>query len=244
MDTQLLRHIDKTSVNVFAKDVTKRLIRRTLGLDVSLTRSRRYHVRPYSHNVKHTMRFMHFQHLLTRLQDVEGPIVECGVGPGLSLLDFALIGKAIEKPRHLFGYDTFDGLPDPTPTDGPQNKRRGGFFCYSMPHVRDQLTLSGLDEQFIDANITFVPGNFATTLPAYDKGPIALLHIDVDLYESYRTVLENLYDHMSPGGIIAFDEYERPHWPGATQAISEFFHAKPENIRHAEWVDRYYVVKE
>ena len=239
----MLRHIDKTSASVFMKDATKRLLRRTLGLDVSLTRSRRYHVRPYSHNVKHVARFMHFQHLLTCLRDVDGVIVECGVGPGLSLFDFAMIGKAINKPRRLFGYDTFDGLPDPTPTDGPQNARSGGFFCYSIPHVRDQLALAGLDEQFIHTSIAFVPGDFATTLPAYDKGPIALLHIDVDLYESYRTVLENLYDHVAPSGIIAFDEYRLPQWPGATQAIDEFFHPKPENIQRSELANRYYVVK-
>ena len=239
----MLRHIDKTNLGVFAKDATKRLLRRTLGLDVSLTRSRRYHLRPFNHNVKHVARFMHFQDLLTRLQDVEGAIVECGVGPGLSLFDFVMIGNAIGKRRRVFGYDTFDGLPDPTLADGAQNTRSGGSFCYSMPHVRDQLLLAGLDEQLIDTSIAFVPGDFAATLPSYDNGPIALLHIDVDLYESYRTVLQTLYDHVVPGGIIAFDEYRQPQWPGATRAIDEFFDRQPEDIQRSELADRYYAVK-
>ena len=239
----MLRHIDKTSPGVFVKDATKRLLRRTLGLDVSLARSRRYHLRPFAHNVKHVARFMHFQDLLRRLRDVEGVIVECGVGGGLALFDFMMIGQATGKHRRLFGYDTFDGLPDPTAADGVQNTRAGGLFSYSMPHVRDKLLLAGLDEQLIDESITFVLGNFATTLPCYDHGPIALLHIDVDLYESYKTALRSLYDHVVPGGLIAFDEYRNPQWPGATKAIDEFLEHKPESVQRTALADRYYVVK-
>ena len=238
------RQIDKTNAQVFIKDATKRFLRRFLGLDVRLALSRRYYLHPYNHNIKHVTRFMHFQHLLSALRDVEGLIVECGVGPGLSLFDFSMISKAIGKPRHMLGYDSFEGLPDPTRTDGSWNARSGGFFSYSMQHVRDQLLLAGLDERCIDTSITLVPGTFDTTLPRYDKGPIALLHIDVDLYESYRTVLQNLYRHVVPNGIIAFDEYRQRQWPGATAAIDEFFADKPEKPQRSEVADRYYAVKQ
>ena len=240
----MFRQIDKTNAQVFVKDATKRVLRRFLGLDVRLALSRKYYLHPYNHNTKHVTRFMHFQHLLNALREVEGKVVECGVGPGLSLFDFAMISNAIGKPRHMLGYDSFEGLPDPVPTDGPWNARSGGFFSYSMQHVRDQLVLAGLDEHFIDTNITLVPGAFETTLPHYDKGPIALLHIDVDLYESYRTVLANLYDHVAPHGIIAFDEYRLTQWPGATAAIDEFFSDKPEKPVRSDVAARYYVVKQ
>ena len=243
-DPVLFRQIDKSSVGVFVKDAAKRLLRRFLGLDVRLARSRKYYLHEYSHNAKHVTRFMHFQHLLSSLQDVEGNIVECGVGPGLSLFDFAMISRAIGKPRHMFGYDSFDGLPDPTTADGSQNARSAGLFSFSIEHVRDQLRLAGLDEHFIDSNITLVRGDLAATLPSYDEGTIALLHIDVDLYESYRTTLENLYDHVAPRGIIAFDEYRQRQWPGATAAIDDFFADKPEKPQRSQFAARYFAVKQ
>jgi len=240
----LFREFDKTNTEVFAKDATKRFLRRFLGLDVRLARSRKYHLHTYTHNAKHVTRFMHFQHLLKALHDVEGHIVECGVGPGLSLFDFAMVSQAIGKGRHMYGFDSFEGLPDPTPSDGPWNVRSGGLFSYSVRHVQDELRLAGLKEEFIGAHITLIPGPFSATLPRYDKGPIALLHIDVDLYDSYRTVLENLYDYVVPHGIIAFDEYRQEPWPGATAAIDEFFSDKAEKPQRSELADRYYIVKQ
>ena len=240
----MFRQLDKTSTEVFVKDATKRFLRRFLGLDVRLARSRKYPLYSYNHNAKHVTRFMHFQHLLNDLRDVPGSIVECGVGPGLSLFDFAMISQAIGKPRHMYGYDSFSGLPDPTPTDGSWNARAGGFFSYSMRHVRDQLRLAGLDDEFIESHITLIPGAFSQTLPDYDNGPIALLHIDVDLYDSYRTVLENLYAQVVPRGVIAFDEYRQEQWPGATAAVDQFFADKPEKPRRSHLADRYYTVKQ
>ena len=240
----MLRQIDKTNAEIFIKDATKRFLPRFLGLDVRLARSRKYYLHSSNHNTKHVTRFMHFQHLLKTLHDVEGNIVECGVGPGLSLFDFSMISNAIGKPRRMIGYDTFEGLPDPAPADGPWNSRSGGFFCYSIQHVRDELMQAGLDEHFIDTHVAFVPGEFGDTLPDYDQGPIALLHIDVDIYASYRTVLENLYDHVVPRGIIAFDEYRQSQWPGATAAIDEFFEGKPEQLQRSDLADRYYTVKQ
>lgn len=240
----LFRQFDKTSPGVFVKDATKRLLRRFLGLDVRLARSREYPLYSYNHNAKHVTRFMHFQHLLNDLHDIHGSIVECGVGPGLSLFDFAMISQAIGKPRRMYGYDSFAGLPDPTAMDGSWNVRAGGLFGYSMRHVRDQLRVAGLDDEFVESHITLIPGAFSETLPHYDKGPIALLHIDVDLYESYRTVLENLYGQVVPGGVIAFDEYRQKQWPGATAAVDEFFADKPEKPRRSSLADRYYAVKQ
>ena len=238
----MFRYIDKTSPANFAKDATKKLARWALGLDVSRARSRKYDLHTYAHNVKHVTRFMHFQDLLNQLTDVHGCIVECGVGPGLSLFDFAAISTAMGQPRRIYGYDTFEGLPDPTDVDGSWNTRSGGFWNYSMAHVHEELRLAGLDEDFIRSNVALTPGEFKQTLPSYDHGPIALLHIDVDIYESYRTVLECLYDHVQ-GGIIAFDEYRQEGWPGATKAIDEFFLDKPEELVRSHLADRYYVKK-
>jgi hypothetical protein len=54
------------------------------------------------------------------------------------------------------------------------------------------------------------------------------VHLDCDIYESYKTCLDSLYDQVVPGGVILFDEYACPVWPGATRAVDEFFSDKPE----------------
>jgi hypothetical protein len=47
-----------------------------------------------------------------------------------------------------------------------------------------------------------------------------LLHIDGDWYDSVKSCLDNLYDKVTPGGIIQFDDYG--YWRGARKAIDEF----------------------
>ena len=187
---------------------------------------------------------MHFQNLVQQIMPVEGSIVECGVGPGRSLFDFTVISRAADRPRRIYGFDTFEGLPDPTSEDGRWNARIGGIWSYSREHVRQELMLAGLDEETVSNGITLVPGEFSQTLPSYDGGTIALLHIDVDIYESYKTALEHLYDHVARGGIIAFDEYRSEHWPGATKAVDEFFDGKSETIIKSPLTDLYYTIKE
>lgn len=140
----MFRYIDKSTPASFAKDLTKKFARRVLGLSVRLARSRKYDLHTYEHKLKSVTRFMHFEDLLGQLTGVEGCIVECGVGPGLSLFDFAVISTAIGQPRPIYAYDTFEGLPDPTVADGKQNARSGGFWNYPVDHVRDELRLAGI----------------------------------------------------------------------------------------------------
>ena len=57
-------------------------------------------------------------------------------------------------------------------------------------------------------------------------------------------LLENLYPKVSPGGIVAFDEYHDPLWVGASKAIHEFFGEDVE-IRESDVLPgKYYLIKE
>ena len=62
---------------------------------------------------------------------------------------------------------------------------------------------------------------FQDTLPHSEIQHIALLHLDGDWYDSTRVCLEQLYDKVSPGGVIQIDDYG--HWAGARKALHEFF---------------------
>ena len=56
-------------------------------------------------------------------------------------------------------------------------------------------------------------------------GGIALLHLDCDLYNSYKLCLERCWDYVNTGGVILFDEYHQnslEKFPGSKLAIDEF----------------------
>jgi hypothetical protein len=65
-------------------------------------------------------------------------------------------------------------------------------------------------------------GWFDETLPAHREriGPIALLRIDADWYESVQCCLENLYDQVAAGGFVVFDDYYT--YDGCAIAVHEF----------------------
>jgi hypothetical protein len=48
-----------------------------------------------------------------------------------------------------------------------------------------------------------------------------LLHIDVDVYEPTRVILESLWDRVVCGGIVMLDDYGTV--AGETKAVDEFF---------------------
>ena len=233
---------NRQSVRATITRVGKTFARNVLGLDVRRARLSPHNPILSGCGFKWISRFMHFERLLQGIAEVEGTIVECGVGSGRSLFDLSVISNAIGRSRPIIAYDTFKGTPDATELDGKWNAGISGTWNYSQEQVKENLLTAGLDVEAI-SRIVFVEGELGTTLPYYDAGPIALLHLDVDLYESYKTALDFLYEHVVQGGVIAFDEYRLEAWPGATQAIDEFFAARPERIDRSPVAERYFTIK-
>ncbi len=188
-------------------------------------------------------RMLYFLDLLDKVRDIEGDIVECGVSIGHGALLFTLLGEWLGKMRDYWGFDSFEGFPDPTQKDETTPITGKGFWANPPEVVWKVLRDGRLPESIIQERIHLVKGWFQDTLPQY-QGTIALLHLDCDLYESYQLALETLYDKVASGGIIMFDEYQDRRWPGATKAIDEFFADKPEKPRpHEKCTWKYYVCK-
>ena len=71
-------------------------------------------------------------------------------------------------------------------------------------------------------SVHIVKGWFQDTLPAFkdEIGPIAILRLDGDWYESTKCCLEHLYEQVVPGGYVIIDDYGC--WGGCRIATDEF----------------------
>jgi O-methyltransferase len=161
---------------------------------------------------------------------IAGDIVECGVWRGGSMMAvaLALIARG-DTSRHLFLYDTFEGMSEPTEDDrsvsGESAKaqmartpRGQGVWCQAgLDDVRTNLGSTGYPLE----RIHFIQGKVEDTVPQTVPQRIALLRLDTDWYESTRHELAHLYPLLAPHGILIVDDYG--HWQGAKRAVDEYF---------------------
>jgi O-methyltransferase len=162
---------------------------------------------------------------------VPGDLVECGVWRGGSAMCMAqtLLSCGADD-RHLYLFDTFDGMTNPTEVDvsvhgarardlfaGESQMLSGGSSKKGgLSDVRRNLENTGYPEQ----NLHFVQGRVEQTIPTAAPQAIALLRLDTDWYESTLHELRHLYDRVSTGGIVIIDDYG--HWSGCRKAVDEF----------------------
>jgi hypothetical protein len=157
-------------------------------------------------------------------RDLPGNFVECGVAAGGSAaLLGAVIARYSRRPRTLFAFDTFEGLPEPGERDqhGGQAAAAAGWGAGTCAAPVDSL-LAVCRSLGVEGMVEPVQGLFAQTLPAARErvGPIALLHMDGDWYASTLDILDNLYDQVVEMGRIQVDDYG--YWAGCQQAVTEF----------------------
>src|SRR5436309_6800426 len=163
---------------------------------------------------------------------VEGDFVELGTFKGGTA---AVLGRAAAGSpysRHLSLFDSFEGLPEPRAEDGAEAARyAGGKTDGKTRPIGECVGTREEVEGFLfgpagleRGDVTLVQGWYQDTLPTAEMGPIALLHLDCDWYESVQLALNALYDDVVPGGCVVLDDYGE--WPGASKALHEFLDAR------------------
>jgi hypothetical protein len=161
-----------------------------------------------------------------KFENTNYSFVECGVAKGGCL---AMMKIASGKNNKIFGFDSFEGMPDITSKDID-------YYNKSCPltdigKVGDNLS-GGIDNVYNTFNylnlnmnnVELIKGFFQDTLQIKENidniGEIAVLRLDGDWYESTKICLEKLYDKVIDGGVIIIDDYG--HWIGAKRAVDEF----------------------
>lgn len=181
-------------------------------------------------------RFLAYYELFKLIQSKPGWIVECGIYRGFS---FFALGKFLEifcmgdKTRKILGFDSFEGFTELVPEDGGEKesvtRMEGGTNpSFYEEDFFEMLRLNNLDAfaPWVD-RMQVVKGDARSAIPAYvEENPglrIALLHIDIDIYEPVSIALANLYPKVIPGGIVVLDEYAHQDWPGESAALENYF---------------------
>ena len=158
---------------------------------------------------------------------VDGALVECGVAQGGTAAMLALANREIGNiKRQKWFFDSYEGLPEPTEED--YEKGKVGEFIRPLPKGSCLGTIEQVSELMFDKllfpadEIHLVKGWFQDTVPEYRDsiGPIAVLRLDGDWYESTKIPLENFYSLVSPGGIVIIDDYATCF--GSRKATDEF----------------------
>jgi O-methyltransferase len=163
-------------------------------------------------------------------QNIPGAFVECGVwlGGSAGLMGLAIESTSQNRQIHLF--DSFQGLPEPGPSDGAAAKEYSGGRGDGRlaPISRCDATLEQVQTFLFErlrlnsGRIQFHVGWFQQTIPAIANqlGPVAMLRLDGDWYESTQVCLQHLYPKLSPGGVVILDDYYC--WEGCRKATDEY----------------------
>ncbi len=175
------------------------------------------------------LRVLYFNSLLNIIKDVPGAVVECGVGQGFDFCIWESLLFREKQDRRLWGFDSFEGFPKVDEKDEisveSENVLNQEYKKFTLRYVHDMFLDFGLTRVEID-RMTFIKGFIPESLIQYNGQPIALLYLDLDIYHSYKSALEGLWDNVAIGGVVAFDEYDKPldhiKYPGARKAIDEF----------------------
>ncbi len=170
----------------------------------------------------------YFLYAAKLIDKIEGSFIEAGFGNGASASMFVgLMNKNLITKRNIWLYDSFEGFPQPSPEDKSVRNPQKGEWKRS---IQPALDIKKYASQNLSTEVEVIKGYFEETIPtSYGSEPIAMLHLDCDLYNSYKVCLEGLYDKVAPGGLILFDDYrlvgdaDFDAWPGASKAVDNFF---------------------
>lgn len=187
------------------------------------------HVRPYTMVPDEDLLALAERIDAVHAAGMPGAFVECGTWRGgTSFLMALLLDRRGDWSRRVWMFDSFEGLPPTTDEDGATGR---AWDSGNLRGLRERLANTAAEREDVERwaselgvrdRLEIVQGWFSETLPVHAEriGPIALLRLDGDLYDSTRDCLEHLWDRVVPGGLVILDDYLM--WEGCARAVHEF----------------------
>jgi len=144
---------------------------------------------------------------------LEGSMAEVGTYQGGTAKLICLAKQA----RQFYGFDTFDGLPEPGPKDTSHGQRFFRRGKYAVTYDAVKAYLASFD------GVHLVKGVFPASADCIATARFSFVHLDIDLYTGTKAGLDCFWPRMVDHGIIAVHD---AHTGGVAQAIREFTDAE------------------
>lgn len=161
---------------------------------------------------------------------LEGDFVECGVFKGdMAWVVLNVLGHDA-LPQNYFLFDSFEGFSSKysSSEDYPLSP---GFLEFANKHYRVQGIHEYVAERFKPyPKVKVVKGFLPDALDRICPDRISFLHIDLNSPAAEVAVLERLFDRVSPGGAIVFDDYGWKLFEKQKIAEDEFMRARGHEI--------------
>jgi O-methyltransferase len=160
---------------------------------------------------------------------VPGDFVECGVFEGdMSWVVTEMVDLAAAKRRfHLF--DTFAGFSAKYSSPSDISNQPGFFEFtdseYKRPEIYEHVLQRFATKPYVVIRKGVVPDSLADAPEV-----IAYLHLDMNSPGPERAALEILYERLSPGGVIVFDDYGWMPFRKQKESADEFINARGHTI--------------
>ena len=169
-------------------------------------------------SVEEMLYITRYLYLLDKL-NVDGDVLECGCFKGFSSSCLSWATSYIGKT--FIVADSFQGLPDVGHEIYKPHEYRGDF----------DLVTGNIRDYGVIRNVDFIRGWYRDSLKGFDRD-LSMIWMDVDLYESVISVLNNTYDKLSKDGVILSHEFRDDITTSEVfVAIQNFFQAKEIEIK-------------
>lgn len=155
--------------------------------------------------------------LLAQAVDLPGDVIEVGVWRGGTGALLGLQLARLAPERRLYLADTFEGVVKAGPRD---DYYKGGEHADT-----DRATVETLLESCGLSSATLLSGVFPEETGAeVTSDAICFCHIDVDVYQSAKDVVDWVWPKLTAGGVVVYDDYGFYGCEGVTALGNEDIH--------------------
>jgi len=158
--------------------------------------------------------------------NLKGSFVECGVWKGGNIILFQKINLMYNLKKEIFGYDTFEGMSEPSKFDINLDGVSASYKNIGTAAISKKEVINNIRRETKLTNIKLIEGKVEDTLLLERNLPkkISILRLDTDWYSSTKIELEILYKRLEKNGVLFIDDYGV--WGGSKKAVDEFFKKK------------------
>jgi len=183
--------------------------------------------------------------LADQVKNVPGDIVECGVFKGSGVLTWLKLKKMLSPNsiKKVIGFDFFDTDSLLRSLVGDDLvKMKDLFESRNYTHNEaawDYLHTTIKNAGFSECDYELVKGDIRES--AYDfvhdrpGFKISLLYLDLDLEQPTYDALQALWDRVSTGGLVVFDEYAYHQW-SESLGVDKFFENKGVRVKTLDYL--------